>query len=350
MDSLICEAYLLKGALFTEDYNDLHNGLSMYQKALDLASEEEIPECRFFVAKGLYFLAREEECYRTITKWRKKENLTAFDYGLELMAIILTFLENPQKLSQVLSEHYTKLDDWLTMVRNEIGSTEEAFASVIARVDGTLDLEHIDNMKCIHVIGESHIIPICWRKVHLQGQTFVLKPNLVMGLKAFYFDAKFNSREKQILKEHQKKVPKNSLVIICCGEVDCRPHTGMLSAIERGKYPDIESAAESTSISFVNGALQWKKDASITIAIHPIRPPSFRSSEEEKNRIQCLNRSIKKKVEDLNDTSIFVLDLKGLEDQNGFLKEEYNSGDEVHLNHLYVSLLEKELQRNMERL
>lgn len=111
-------------------------------------------------------------------------------------------------------------------------------------------------------------------------------------------------------------------------------------ALRKGKYQSVEEAVEATVENYVAGLIHWSSTKNLTLGIHPIRPPSFRSPEEERDRILLFNNRLKRTIANLRNQSIYFLDiLEGLMEENGFLKEKYNSGDEVHLNSNYLPLL-----------
>eukprot|EP01119_Soliformovum_irregulare_P021691 TRINITY_DN7278_c0_g1_i4.p2 TRINITY_DN7278_c0_g1~~TRINITY_DN7278_c0_g1_i4.p2 ORF type:complete len:248 (-),score=36.25 TRINITY_DN7278_c0_g1_i4:1020-1763(-) len=247
------------------------------------------------------------------------------------------------------------MDTWITEVRNEMGSSEEAYAGVIERVvELTEPSPNAQPSKEMYLLGESHILPLCWKNVNVERQGYTLIPRLVMGLKAFYFKPGFSRREAVILRRHMAKIPEGASVIVVAGEIDCRPYTGILAAVEKGKYRDIHQGVATTAFNFVEGLAAWM-DGSLgltrpgKVIIHPVRPPTKRSSLQERDLIQELNVTIDKMVRDREVPGLRFLDLLPTLSKDGFLLEQFHSGDEVHLNSEYVPLLQDSIERTFRQ-
>lgn len=48
-----------------------------------------------------------------------------YEYAVELLFIILSFLHNPSKTKELLQEKYLSVDEWIPQVRLVLGSNEE---------------------------------------------------------------------------------------------------------------------------------------------------------------------------------------------------------------------------------
>lgn len=357
------QAFHLRGTILIENTIDLENGSNDYKKALNfyqstnlIINRDELAKYQFYFVRSLYFVSKYEESWEEVRKIRKirQDCSTPYEFAFELLAIIISFLYSPKDTKDLLRGPYLDADKWLTQTRELLGSNEEAYASVIERIYPSLsedflqsiNLKTISKEKIIFLVGESHILPLSWRNIQKNGEEYLLVPKLVMGLKAWYFSPNFKSRESAILKKHLENLPVSSYSLIVAGEIDCRPFTGLLMAIEKGKYSTLDEAILETAKNFVHGLEIWTQNYKNTFFIHPIRPPSFRSSEEERDRILKLNQAIKAQTQKSKaSSSIIYLDiLAELSDPNNFLLEKYNSGDEVHLNSSYLPILQVSLQ------
>lgn len=89
-----------------------------------------------------------------------------------------------------------------------------------------LKIENIENDNIIYMLDESHILPLSWQCLNIKNKKYILKPLLVPGLKAYHFSLdinnEYNIHETTILNNQLSSIPLNSIVLLVCGEIDCR--------------------------------------------------------------------------------------------------------------------------------
>ncbi|GMF19376.1 unnamed protein product [Phytophthora lilii] len=86
----------------------------------------------------------------------------------------------------------------------------------------------------IYVCGDSHTLATAWRKIDVNGQTTLLRPALVTGLKHWHLRKESTFYPKLNFWRAVASIPSKSRVIFLFGEIDCRE--GILEAVEKCKY------------------------------------------------------------------------------------------------------------------
>lgn len=80
----------------------------------------------------------------------------------------------------------------------------------------------------IYAVGDSHCLSIAHTKVHFEGNDFIVKPELVLGCKAWHLANENNNQFKYSFSKKLESIPNGATVFAMFGEIDCRPDTGIL--------------------------------------------------------------------------------------------------------------------------
>lgn len=157
----------------------------------------------------------------------------------------------------------------------------------------------IDSWSQIYVCGDSHALSPAWKRWHLDGVDVELRPALVTGLKHWHlrpesvFYPKRNFYSMVGLETSERKnvssalglgkisyanrldekdvVPDHSIVVFVLGEIDCRE--GILVAIQKLRYRNIEEGIDKTSLHFVKAAEIVAREKKLRKAfVHPVPP------------------------------------------------------------------------------
>jgi hypothetical protein len=136
----------------------------------------------------------------------------------------------------------------------------------------------------LYLLGESHTLSLCWQWFHVKNHVFQLIPKLIPGLKAFHFTKDLQSHEAAILHNQIETIPDHSIVLLICGEIDCRLGEGLSEAVKKGKYPNMQQAIQSTINHYLEGLQCIAARKQLTVFIVPVRPPYLRRLKIKKCR------------------------------------------------------------------
>jgi len=102
----------------------------------------------------------------------------------------------------------------------------------------------------IYVIGDSHVLSPAWQSVTLpsgktgskQRRTFA--PCVVTGAKLWHLRKSSDFYTRFSFWDQVTRVPAGADIVFVLGEIDCRE--GVITAVQKGKYPSVEAALTST--------------------------------------------------------------------------------------------------------
>ena len=112
--------------------------------------------------------------------------------------------------------------------------------------------EKSDTENKFYHLGESHCLSYAHRNIAIDGSNFEIVPRITFGAKAFHFSRAKHDSFKAITKAHFVSIPKNSKVFVSCGEIDCRPNEGFITAASKLNKP-LEELTDQTA----EGYVQW---------------------------------------------------------------------------------------------
>lgn len=85
----------------------------------------------------------------------------------------------------------------------------------------------------MHVIGESHCLTAAYLCVQQGDKKAILVPHLIMGAKAYAFTVEGDSVWKYTLSEIIRSAPKEAILLVGFGELDCRAREGIMEQYRR---------------------------------------------------------------------------------------------------------------------
>jgi hypothetical protein len=125
--------------------------------------------------------------------------------------------------------------------------------------------------KPLYVIGDSHVVPLAWSLVEVDGTPRVLLPLLTTGIKHYHLRSDGDFYPKAQFANNLKRVPDGSDIMFVCGEIDCRE--GLLVAVEKGAYSNITEGMRSTLKHFTAIlAPLFKQRKMGNVYVHPVLP------------------------------------------------------------------------------
>lgn len=84
------------------------------------------------------------------------------------------------------------------------------------------------------VCGDSHTLATAWREIRVQGESMLLRPALVTGLKHWHLRERAVFYPKANFWRTLSGIPPRAKVVFLFGEIDCRE--GILVAVDKCKY------------------------------------------------------------------------------------------------------------------
>lgn len=105
--------------------------------------------------------------------------------------------------------------------------------------------------KNIYAIGESHSLSAHGMTVSYQGEWFTCTSQWIEGCKQWHLGNAEENRYKKVFEATLARLPRNSVLLITIGEIDCRNDEGIMQVLQR--YPDksVDDIVQSTVGLFV---------------------------------------------------------------------------------------------------
>lgn len=206
----------------------------------------------------------------------------------------------------------------------------------------------------LYIMGDSHTFALAWRK--LKRSEHVIVPLPIVGLKAYHFHPRFrNTSFMRAFRHHLSVLQRegHKKCVISAGEIDCRMDEGILLALEKKVYTNLEVAVQETVAVYLQGLEEMKKEANFegALLIHP-PPPSSKQNQPLRSEMlwlfdQCLERSLRNRRDIMllpmgAALRTYSINKKSAQIPFGILKGQYCC-DGTHLNGNYLPLFENAL-------
>ena len=107
---------------------------------------------------------------------------------------------------------------------------------------GIIEPESTGQLKpaqAIYIFGDSHTLPLAWRKVSIRNAEYRFVPKLATGVKAFHLRPESKFYPKVNFQNVSDSIPHGSNVVFVFCEIDCRE--GILVAVEKDRYRDVDA-------------------------------------------------------------------------------------------------------------
>jgi len=190
----------------------------------------------------------------------------------------------------------------------------------------------------LYVAGDSHSMTLAWQTIQFKGETHLIKPLLVTGLKAWHLRPESKFFPKTNFYEVVPTAPRGSSIIFLFGEIDCRE--GLVISVRKSRYKDLEEGAAATVNIYINALKQLQEQYEYKIYIHPVVPVI----DVTRHIVKIYNKILKERV--MNTEGFLWLDFfDHLLTPDG---EKLNSDfelDGTHMNPRYIKMLEEALNK-----
>ena len=229
----------------------------------------------------------------------------------------------------------------LTLIRNE-----HAYYSTVAQLCRTVPypVSVVPRQHTIWVLGDSHCLSSAWSTVSLSNVTYLLRPALVTGTKAwhlrdectFYTHANYVAARAAV-----PTTPPPAALLFCFGEIDCRE--GLLQAVDKAKYTSLDAAIDtccSVYLQQMAAVAREKGVAAGRVFVQPVMP----ILDVTRPVVLLFNRRLRAAVE--ADGRMTWLAMEGeLLGPDGKFEKRY-SLDGTHVHPQYVRLIEREMNKH----
>lgn len=123
----------------------------------------------------------------------------------------------------------------------------------------------------LHVVGDSHVVPLAHTVVYIRGKPRLLVPLLTTGIKHYHLRSDSDFYPKYQFSSNLKSIPDNSDIMFALGEIDCRE--GLLVAVEKDQYPSLNTGMQTTLKHFTDVLPPLFKHRKMrNIYVHPVLP------------------------------------------------------------------------------
>jgi len=104
----------------------------------------------------------------------------------------------------------------------------------------------------LHVIGESHSLPVHGVQISYRGQTMQCASQWIPGCKQWHLGNSQPNRYKHRFERIMQALPRPSTVLLLIGEIDCRPGEGILHVWRKNKDKPLGDVALTTVQRYVS--------------------------------------------------------------------------------------------------
>jgi tetratricopeptide (TPR) repeat protein len=226
-----------------------------------------------------------------------------------------------------------------TSMRNNASFT---YIDSLIAVEGTVEETLRKEKKPLYVLGDSHVLSVAWRSLHLNkiGEV-LLKPLVVMDCKIWQLRKESDFYTKVHFFHLLKEIPRQSEVIFILGDMDCRQ--SILEVLAKGIATTMDEAIKIITDSYQNILLQVTAQKRFKkLYVHPVAPVV----DETRWIMIAFNRALSAKLIALRQrdpkTPLRWLHIETeiLNLGKETLKEEYKL-DGSHLHPRYMTLIEE---------
>ena len=262
---------------------------------------------------------------------------------LQLLAIYFTVIKIFFVKGEIeLVNYLVKTTKPLFSMQNDLHKTlirnEQAFYSCISQIFETLPPPmKEENVKKMYVVGDSHILPLAWRRLTIESEEYMVVPVLITGIKVWHLRKDSQFYTKASFDKFTNTMENGSPCIFLMGEIDCRE--GIQSAVENCFYDDLGESIDVLVDIYAKVLLNIRKRKKADVFVHPV-PCVMKEGNVQVTNL--FNERLQKRV--LKSPTIKWLDLLDqLNDKKtGFVKEDFNL-DGVHIHPKYLSIIQDSL-------
>jgi tetratricopeptide (TPR) repeat protein len=191
------------------------------------------------------------------------------------------------------------------------------------------------NKGIFHVVGESHSLAAHGVIIHFNGQEMVCKAEWIEGCKQWHLGNDLGNKYKLNFTSIMSRLPPESSILLCFGEIDCRADDGILKAFK--KYPNTVLADHVAST--VNPYIEYVAAlgrcyghriiiSGVPCTNKPLEAMEANEAVQLVNVIRIFNESCKSKA---LETGMGFLDVYALTDRGDGIANGKWHLDEVHL-------------------
>ena len=207
-------------------------------------------------------------------------------------------------------------------------------------------LQSFSKNKIYHV-GESHCLSYAHHSFTIEEQTFCVSPKITFGAKAYHFSKPKENLFKSFTRRNLDAFPRNSLVFISIGEIDCRINEGLIQASKKNRISLLQLVQET-----VTGYLDWFLDANVSnnhkFTIFNVPAPCYKqefslnANQDAAKVVRLFNETLKINLED---SSCALIDVYGpTKAANGLSNGLYHC-DSVHLDCSILNIIQDQITK-----
>jgi len=194
----------------------------------------------------------------------------------------------------------------------------------------------------IYHIGESHCLSFAHQTLDLNNQSYIVKPLIVFGAKAWHLNSTAKNKFKAYFEHHLHSLKKGSFVMLSFGEIDCRIDEGIIKHYLKTGIT-LENIVEKTVNEYINYTSNILHALELNFIYFGIHAPVIKDNQSKSTKAvlqvkivklfnqYLLNLTTKK---NLNMINVYTLTVNKIGESN----MQYMC-DETHLNPSILKLL-----------
>ncbi|HSY26827.1 MAG TPA: tetratricopeptide repeat protein, partial [Burkholderiaceae bacterium] len=109
----------------------------------------------------------------------------------------------------------------------------------------------LEELPCLHVIGESHSLAAHGAVVDYRERTMRCKAEWILGCKQWHLGNDQANRFKRRFETIMADLPGHSTILLTIGEIDCRPDEGIIAVCKKRPESSLEEVARTTARGYV---------------------------------------------------------------------------------------------------
>lgn len=284
------EAYNNLANLQKEDRGLLDDAIKNYKLAHDNKPEE----ARFLLSLGHSLLSK-DEINDAIVAYQKATNLRPISAGLEAAAYmaVLYFIDGADQQSRKYLDFSREIS---TKPAGELKNSQIYWRFINYLLSWHKEnnslANHKDEMAHLYVIGESHSLSAHRLRVRFQNKDLRCKTEWIPGCKQWHLGNASVNEYKLKFEAIIERIPRESLVLLCIGEIDCRHDEGVISAWQKNPARKVEEIIETTIRSYLTYVTTISEKYKHTFIISGIPAPNIQMDTLAKENAELLVKVI----------------------------------------------------------
>ncbi len=330
-------------AFVLKQKGEIDNSIKIYKKILEIEPkyfEALISLHNLYLQTGKSFsnLSKRQKCH---------EELKCFPKYWIQNAILNYIREDFRSLENSLKQFCIsrKRRASYSILTDEEKQFCEAYYVFLNKLLNGINYKKLPSRLKVYHIGESHCLSYANRLIEIKDRRYKIIPRIVFGTKAFHLSNSEENEFKVLVSKNIDSLPKNSIVFMSFGEIDCRLNEGFLMASEK-KKTNLEVLISNTVKGYISWICEAIRIRNHKVYIFNVPAPIFRTQLSRSTNyslrmvVEIFNKYLRKEISGSNLLEIDIYSLTS--NSRGFSNLKYHC-DGYHLDSRCLKLIEEQL-------